>query len=84
MSITLSAELQAFIDEQVRSGAFPSPDAAVAEAVRQMKEREEKLAWLRREVRVGIDQLDRGEGRPWDVREPKAKLREKYGPLPEV
>lgn len=76
---TLTPDLQQFLDQQVAAGKFASSDAAVAEAVRQMKNREEKLAWLRREIQIGIDELERGEGTPWDVEELKAELRQKYG-----
>lgn len=79
MTISLSPELQRFVEEQVRSGRFVTTDAAVAEAVRQMKEREEKLASLRREIQIGLDELDRGQGEPWDVEAMKANLRQKHG-----
>ncbi|MGE5608384.1 MAG: type II toxin-antitoxin system ParD family antitoxin [Bacillota bacterium] len=79
MTISLSPELQRFVEEQVRSGRFVTADAAVAEAVRQMKEREEKLASLRREIQIGLDELDRGQGEPWDVEAMKADLRRKHG-----
>jgi antitoxin ParD1/3/4 len=77
MTLSLNSELQQFVDEQVRSGRFSSPDAAIAEAVRLMKAREEKLAWLRREIQVATDQIKRGEAAPWDVEETKARLRER-------
>jgi antitoxin ParD1/3/4 len=79
MTISLTPDLQQFVDSQVRDGKFRSADAAVAEAVRMMKEREEKLAWLRREVKKGTDQLDRGESEPLDIEEIKAEVRSKYG-----
>lgn len=78
MTISLTPDLQQYVDNQVRDGRFASADAAVAEAVRMMKEREEKLAWLRREVQKGVDQLDRGEGAPLDIEEIKAEVRGKY------
>lgn len=77
MTISLNPDLDKFIAEQVRAGKFSSAEDAVAEAVRRMKEREEKLAWLRREVQVGIDQIERGEAGPWDVEETKARLHDR-------
>ena len=79
MTLTLPPELQAYVDRQVQAGKFASADAAVAEAVQRMKAREEMIDGLRREVQVGIDELDRGEGAEWDVEELKSMLREKYG-----
>lgn len=78
MTISLSPELQRFVEEQVRSGRFVTADAAVAEAVRQMKEREEKLVSLRQQIQVGLDELDHGQGEPWDVEVMKADLRRKH------
>ncbi len=86
MTISLAPELQSFVNGLVRSGKFQSADAAVAQAVLLMKQREEKLAWLRREIQIGIDELERGEEEPWDVEEMKAELlrriRQKMKTLP--
>jgi antitoxin ParD1/3/4 len=84
MTVSLSPELQQFLEEQVRAGKFDSPDAAVAEAVRQMKEREEKLAWLRAEIQKGIDNIEHGRVSEWNVEELKAELRQKYVGTPKV
>ena len=48
MTVTLPTDLQAFVDEQVASGAAVDADAVLAEAVRvlQQKKDEEKLAAL--------------------------------------
>lgn len=48
MTVTLPADLQAFVDEQVELGNAAEVNAAVAEAVRklQQKKDEEKRAWL--------------------------------------
>ena len=60
MTVTLPADLQAFVDEQVASGA--AADAVLAEAVRVLhqKKDEEKLAWLRAAVQEGLDQIAAG------------------------
>jgi antitoxin ParD1/3/4 len=77
MTIRLTPHLEEFVDEQVRAGKFASADEAVAAAVNQMREREEKIAWLRREIQLGVDQLERGEGAPWDLADTKARLEER-------
>jgi antitoxin ParD1/3/4 len=74
MTITLKPEMKKFIEKQVRSGRFKSPDAAVTHALKRLRNDEQKLAWLRKEIQKGIDSLDRGEGTPWDVNEAKARL----------
>ena len=39
----------------------------------------EDIADLREDVAVGLEQLERCEGAPWDVEATKAKLRERFG-----
>jgi antitoxin ParD1/3/4 len=75
MTISLNPELQRFVEEQVRAGKFDSPDAAVAEAVRFMKIREEKLAWLRAEIQKGIDDIEQGRVSDWNVEELQELIR---------
>jgi antitoxin ParD1/3/4 len=79
MTVKLKRELQAFIKRQVREGKYSSASAAVAEAVHRLKIREQKIAWLQKELQVGLDELERGEGSEWDVEEMKSRLRKKYG-----
>lgn len=78
MVLRLSEDLQSFLEEQVRQGKYASADAVVSEAVQRMKEHEEKLTWLRRELQHGIDQADRGETVEWNPEAMKARLRAKY------
>jgi putative addiction module CopG family antidote len=74
MTIKFSDDVQQFIDEKVRSGQYESVDAVLMDAVRQMQQFE---TWLRKEAAVGFDELDRGEGEPWDVEQTKQRLIER-------
>lgn len=67
MTVQLPAELQAFVEEKVASGEYASTEAVVQASVKLLQGRERRLAELRREIQIGVDQLDRGEGVPWDV-----------------
>lgn len=78
MTIRLQAESEKFIAEQVRAGKFASEEEAISAAVDQMREREEKLAWLRRELQIGVDQIERGDCAEWDVEEIKGELRKEF------
>ena len=77
MSVTLSRQTEERIEEQLRRGRFASADELVRAAIEfflSADEDEEPLteqdvAELRAELQIGIDQLDRGEGRPWDAKE---------------
>jgi antitoxin ParD1/3/4 len=57
MNISLSADLENFVQNLVLSGSYPGPDEVVGKALLMLKRHEE----LRREIQLGIDQLDRGE-----------------------
>ncbi|HEY7392969.1 MAG TPA: type II toxin-antitoxin system ParD family antitoxin [Bryobacteraceae bacterium] len=65
-SVTLTDELNRFIDAEVKSGRFSNASEVVREGLRLMETRERdernKLAWLRQAVKEGLDQVSRGEG----------------------
>jgi antitoxin ParD1/3/4 len=65
MNLELDPELDRTIDELVAGGGYDSRQEVVREAVELLKSREvlrlESLERLRREVRIGIEQIDRGE-----------------------
>jgi antitoxin ParD1/3/4 len=70
MEVTLTRELEELIDEEVTSGRYPTPGEVIREALRifkgQTEHRDRQLEALRREVRVGIDELERGEYTEYD------------------
>ncbi len=81
MTVTLPADLQAFVDEQVQLGNGAEVNAAVAEAVRvlQQKKDEEKLAWLRAaldegEADIAAGRVSRG---PINARQMLEDIRQK-------
>jgi antitoxin ParD1/3/4 len=81
MNISLTPELEQFVDEQVSSGQYQSPSEVVINALSALKEAEaariRDLEELQTQLRVGITQLDRGEGKPWDAEQMKQHLRER-------
>lgn len=76
--ITLSPELAAEIDSAVKAGEFASEDEAIADALRDWKERRENhgysVAELRRAIQEGIDSGISTE----DGREFLQRMRKKY------
>lgn len=76
--ITLSPELAAEIDSAVKAGEFASEDEAIADALRDWKERRENhgysIAELRRAIQEGIDSGISKEG----GREFLQRMRKKY------
>jgi antitoxin ParD1/3/4 len=64
MTVTLTPEQEKFIAEQLNKGAHSSPEMVLDEGLKliQLKEEyERRLAELRRDLQIGIDQLNRGE-----------------------
>ena len=77
VAIQLPDELSQFVNQSVRSGGFHNADEFFISVVSMYKDQVEeglseanqaKLESLRRDIQVGIDQLDRGEGSEmnWD------------------
>ena len=84
MNVSLTPELEQYINGKVQSGMYHSASEVIREGLRLLKEKEElhqqKLAELRREIQIGIDQADRGEVAPFTeetLKEAKAKGRER-------
>ena len=61
MNITITEkELEAFVNEKVQSGAYESAEKIVVESLRLLKEREEKIEELRKEILRGVEDLKQG------------------------
>ena len=80
MKVSLSTEMQRFVDEKVRSGQYATPDDVVNSALAvlsaQETENPQDTEELRRLIAVGIAQLDRGEGAEWDPDDLKRRVRD--------
>jgi antitoxin ParD1/3/4 len=59
MPDSVPAELRRFVEHEVARGLFPSADDVIAAGLRLLRER--KLEDLRREMDLGIAQIERGE-----------------------
>src|SRR5437879_855856 len=83
MKVSLNPELERFVEEKVRAGQYQSADEVVNSAVAMLRQQEtlsaEDIAELRREIAIGLEQLDRGESAPWDAAALKNKLRRRAG-----
>jgi len=66
MNVSLTPELERWVSTKVEDGRYRSASEVVREGLRLLQEREEeraaRLEALRRDIQVGTDQLDRGEG----------------------
>ena len=79
MNVSLTPELEQFIQSQLESGKFTSVDEVIAAGIKLLEERERiykgRFEELKKEIMIGIEQLDRGE--KLDGREVIEQLRQK-------
>lgn len=70
MTVALPPELERFVSEQVASGAYPSPVDVIRVGLELLREQEMIDGYpqdeLRREIRIGITEADRGDLSPFD------------------
>lgn len=79
MNISLTPQLETFLKQKVETGMYNSVSEVVREALRLLEERDVRqaitLEALRKDIHRGLDSLDRGEGKPLDIKSIKAKGR---------
>ena len=86
MELTLPPSLNAFVEEEVRSGRFSSPEQVIKAAVANLRiEREleeasdqSEIGELRAELSSAVAQADRGELEPWDSDEIMQEVERRY------
>lgn len=65
MNISLTPELEAFVQKQVESGLYHSQSEVIREGLRLLKRfndhSEEYKLWLNEQIAIGLDQLDNGQ-----------------------
>lgn len=70
MNISLTKEFEIYVAQKVESGLYHSASEVIRDGLRLMKERDElhqsRLAELRGEIAVGVDQADRGQVQPFN------------------
>jgi antitoxin ParD1/3/4 len=76
LTVTISPELAKYVEEKVSTGQFATPSEVIDDALRLLKTQETWSAAdveeLRREVAIGIEQLDRRDSGPWSADEIKS------------
>lgn len=61
LNVSLTPELDAFVQENVNSGQYQSASEVVREALRDLQDRKRAIAKLNADVAIGMGQLERGE-----------------------
>lgn len=81
MQVSLTPEMQRFVADKIESGQYRTPEEVVNGALAALKAQEthspDDVEELRRLVTVGIAQLDRGDGAPWDSEALKSRVRDR-------
>ncbi len=84
MSETLPPDVQQFVRQAVANGEYATEDEVLTQAVRVLREVSQRHEALRADIQVAIDELDRGEGEPWDLEDIKAEVANNYQARPDV
>lgn len=64
MRVNLSPEMEGFIRSKVASGFYGNATEVIRDAIRRMQAEEGRLAAWQAAIKVGDEQVDRGEGVP--------------------
>lgn len=77
MNVSLTKELENFVNELVSSGMYYSASEVVRDGLRLLKEQEQlkkiRVEELRAEIIKGFDQSQNGESKPLDIEAVKAE-----------
>jgi antitoxin ParD1/3/4 len=66
MTVEIPPEYQQFVQSVIARGGFQTEVQVVSEALRLLEERDRHVEALRREIQVGLDELERGEQTEYD------------------
>ena len=61
MTVEIPLEYQPFVTDAIAGGEFKNEGEVISEALRILEERRQTAEYLRREMQIGLDELDRGE-----------------------
>ena len=81
MNISLTPELEQLVNQKVESGMYHSASEVIREGLRLLKDQDElkkiRFDELRRDIGKGIESLNRGKGKPFDVNGLKSEGRKR-------
>lgn len=67
MNISLTPELEKLVDDKVQTGMYQTASEVIREGLRLLRERDQRVEALRRDVRAGFEAVDRGEFSEYDA-----------------
>ena len=66
MNISLTPELEQLVNDKVKTGMYQTASEVVREGLRLLKERDQHVELLHRDIRIGFDAVERGEFTDYD------------------
>jgi antitoxin ParD1/3/4 len=60
MNVSLTPELEKLVNDEIKNGDYKSASEVVREGLRLVRLRRQKLAALRLEIQIGIDDIEQG------------------------
>jgi antitoxin ParD1/3/4 len=66
MNVSLTPELEQFVSEKVKTGMYQTASEVIREGLRLVRERDQRMEALRRDVRAGFEAIERGEFTDYD------------------
>jgi antitoxin ParD1/3/4 len=61
MNVSLTVELEQLVNDKVKTGMYQTASEVIREGLRLLKERDQRLESLRRDVRAGFEAVEHGE-----------------------
>ena len=61
MNISLTPELEQLVNDKVKTGLYQTASEVIREGLRLLRERDQRVEALRRDVRAGLEAVERGE-----------------------
>lgn len=65
INVSLTPELEKLVNDEIKNGDYKSANEVVREGLLLVRRRRQKLAALRREIQIGVDEIERGEYREY-------------------
>ena len=66
MNVSLTPELEKLVEDKVSSGMYQTASEVIREGLRLLRERDQFIESLRRDVRAGFEAAERGEFTEYD------------------
>lgn len=61
MNISLTPELEQLVNDKVKTGLYQTASEVIREGLRLLRERDQRVEALRRDIRAGFEAVERGE-----------------------